>query len=87
MDPATFAVALFGAVTGGGSLAWNIRSFHLSGPKVAVRLGEGLAGPGGVIAHQRGATTVHPREDEYPVPVLIVVASTRGGRRSQSRGG
>jgi hypothetical protein len=78
METAAFILAIVGTVTGGGSLAWNVWSFYLSGPRVTVELEAGRMGPAGVLTYPFKANLVRFRSDEYPVALLVVTASNSG---------
>jgi hypothetical protein len=75
---ATFILAVIGAISGCGALAWNVRTFYLSGPKVSVTLEAGWMGRSGVTVYPIGQTSIHARADEYPGEVRTVTACNTG---------
>jgi hypothetical protein len=80
MEVATFVIAVFGAVTGGGSLAWEVWSFFLSGPKVGVSLESGRMGSDGVITYpiEAEGRMLHLQLDEVTERVLVVSVVNTG---------
>jgi hypothetical protein len=78
METVTFILALIGTLSGCCALAWAIRSFHLSGPRVTVTLEAGWMGASGVIVYPVGGATIHPMQHEYPHEVRTVTACNSG---------
>jgi hypothetical protein len=80
LDIVTLAIAVVGAVTGIGSLAWNIASHKLTGPRVRVELVGGWGGPSGVspVPWESFNPADGPPSSELTEPIVGVVARNTG---------
>jgi hypothetical protein len=79
LDIATLVIAVVGAITGVGSLVWNVASHALTGARVKAELQPGFFGHGGVIT----TNWDNFRQDDPPDPgfdraVLVVKARNVG---------
>jgi hypothetical protein len=82
VDTAALVIAIVGLVLAAFSLGWQAVTFVLSGPRVKVRLKEGLRGLGGVII---APPSIYPdsgraslEADGYTEHVLAVVVTNSG---------
>lgn len=82
METAALAVAIIGLVLAVLSLVWQAVTFVLAGPRVKVRLKEGLRGPAGAVIAPPSIYTDAGRAaleaDGYNEHVLAVVVTNSG---------
>lgn len=68
----TLTTAIVGAVAGIGALIWNLAAFYMTGPRVAVTIGEARVGEGGAFTGPKAWDMTTEFESERAISIEVV---------------